>query len=223
MARTVAPLFGFEARGQLGKALVYSSWRGVSYSRRMVIPANPNTIPQQDTRNIFRTANQFWLLSPAIMRAPWSAYASGKPFTNRNAFISKFVKAFRDPSGTGVPATDMMTILASPGAYGGLPPVSVNATGGAGTLTAVVAAPLAPSGWSVTEAQGIAFIDQDPAAPFTGRILSDVETTPSGQNYTLTFATPPAGDYVVAAWFMWEKSDGSTAFSISLNDTATVT
>jgi hypothetical protein len=29
MAKTQAPLFGFRARGQIGKSLVFSDWRGL--------------------------------------------------------------------------------------------------------------------------------------------------------------------------------------------------
>lgn len=218
MSKNIAPLFGFDAGGQLGKALVYSKWRGIPYTRRYVIPSNPNTTNQATTRSMFRTANSMWLLMPTLGVAPWAAYATGKPYTDRNAWVGRFISAFRGP-----PALETMaTLVASPGARGGIPPSTVVAAGN-GTLTATLTAPSAPTGWSVTSADGIAFVDQDPVDPWTQTILSDTQDTPSGQDYSLDFGTPAAGDYIVCAWIVWTKPDTTTAFSISLNDTATVT
>ena len=46
MAKLYGPLFSLDARGKLGKALVYSIWKGLNYVRKYVIPANPNTAAQ---------------------------------------------------------------------------------------------------------------------------------------------------------------------------------
>ena len=43
MAKVNGPLFSLDARGQLGKALVYAIWKGLNYARKYVIPFNPKT------------------------------------------------------------------------------------------------------------------------------------------------------------------------------------
>jgi hypothetical protein len=50
MAKVVSPLMGIRASGQLGKTLVYFSWKGLNCVRTHVIPANPNTTDQQGAR-----------------------------------------------------------------------------------------------------------------------------------------------------------------------------
>jgi hypothetical protein len=68
MARTTAPLLGFNATGQIAKTMVYGTWRGVKYARRYVIPGNPQTAAQQTTRTTFATLREMWKLMPAIGR-----------------------------------------------------------------------------------------------------------------------------------------------------------
>lgn len=46
MAKVNGPLLSLSARGQLGKALVYSGWKGLHTVRQHVIPANPQTSAQ---------------------------------------------------------------------------------------------------------------------------------------------------------------------------------
>lgn len=50
MAKVTGPLFSMEARGALGKALVFSGWKGVQYVRQFVTPANPQSGAQGDVR-----------------------------------------------------------------------------------------------------------------------------------------------------------------------------
>ena len=38
---------------QIGKSLVYATWKGINYMRRYVVPANPNTVAQQAQRGLF--------------------------------------------------------------------------------------------------------------------------------------------------------------------------
>lgn len=60
MAKPKAPLFGFGASGQLGKALVYGSWKGINTAREYVVPSNPNSTAQSTQRGYFTTAVDFW-------------------------------------------------------------------------------------------------------------------------------------------------------------------
>lgn len=50
MAKVTGPLFSMGARGKLGKAIVYSAWKGINVVREYLIPANPQTGPQGDRR-----------------------------------------------------------------------------------------------------------------------------------------------------------------------------
>lgn len=50
MAKLKAPLMSLGASGQLGKALVFFSWKGLNVVRQHIVPTNPNTQPQKDQR-----------------------------------------------------------------------------------------------------------------------------------------------------------------------------
>lgn len=217
MSKTTAPLFGFDATGQIGKSIVFGKWRGVGYARRYTVPANPQTTGQNLTRDIFRMLNQFWKLAPSGLVATWSAYAQGRSFVNRNAYIGKNIELLRNDT----PLTSMVTMLGSPGAKGGLPPAAVVATGGSGDIDIAVTLPEVPTGWTLTASQGIAFIDQAPNVDWTGAITF-AEDTGSPEDLTIPGLTA-SELYVVLVWLKWTKPDGTFAYSVSLSDTATPT
>ncbi len=54
MARVTGPLMSMDASGKFGGALVFSKWKGRNTVRQLVIPANPQTSTQQDSRNYIR-------------------------------------------------------------------------------------------------------------------------------------------------------------------------
>lgn len=56
MAKLNAPLFSFNATGQLAKSLVYFGWKGLDVVRSYVIPANPKTASQVIQRGYFTEA-----------------------------------------------------------------------------------------------------------------------------------------------------------------------
>lgn len=98
MAKPTAPLFGFGASGQLGKSLVYASWKGLPVARRYVVPANPRTAPQQVQRGYMTAAVDAWhspgadILFPDDVTA-WNQQGSilGR-MTGFNAFCKYAVK-----------------------------------------------------------------------------------------------------------------------------------
>lgn len=215
MSKTIAPLLSFGAGGQLAKTAVYSSWKGIPYVRRYVIPANPRTNAQQATRLLFKKLQQMWLLMPGDGKAPWLLNAQGRPYTGNNKFTSSNIKGLD----TSSPPTDMDFFIGSPGALGGLPPASLVITPGSGTLSAAVGSPQLPAGWTITQAVGIAFKDQDPGVDFTGTIQAQTDATSA---YALVFTgLTAAQEYVVSAWFEWERPDGKVAYSTSLTTTGT--
>lgn len=213
MAKTTAPLLSFGAGGQIAKTAVYAKWRGRSYVRRHVIPANPQSTEQTKTRSLFSWLNQVWKNMGSLAIAPWNAYATGQAFLGRNAFIGQNISAMRDE-------TDVQLMVFSPGAKGGLAPTSFSCAGGSGTLTGTVATPTPPTGWTIAAAVMVAIEDQNPQSgviytTYTGEDTSDPYTAPA-------IAAVPAGDYVIGCYLRWTKPDGSTAYSVSLLDTATV-
>ena len=213
MAKTTAPLLSFGASGAIAKTQVYSKWRGVAYARRHVIPANPNSTGQQSTRNVFRTMTEAWKVAPALLVAPWNAYAAGQSFLGRNAFIGQNIGQMRGES-------DMQLFVGSPGAKGGLPPTSISLTAGSGQIQVDFTNPDAPIGWTLDSAIAVAVPDQDPGLTFGGPFTAAEDATTQAQ-VTLTGLDTVL--HVVVAWLEWTKANGQTAYSASLIDTATPT
>lgn len=215
MSKLIAPLLSFGAGGQLAKTAVYSSWKGIPYARRYVIPANPKTTKQMVTRNMFKALNQMWLLMPAIGKEPWNARAQGRPLTAVNAFMQSNIRGVD----TSAPPVDWEDFVGSAGAKGGLPAASLGITPAATTLTAAVGSPEIPDGWTIEAAQGICFLDGDPQTSFEGSIQAQEDAT---STYSLVFTgLTTATDYVVSVWLKWNRPDGTFAYSTSITDLAT--
>lgn len=53
MAKVTGPLMSLEASGTIGNALTFSRWVGRPYVRRYTVPANPQTLDQENHRNRF--------------------------------------------------------------------------------------------------------------------------------------------------------------------------
>ena len=214
MARTTAPLLGFDAQGQIAKTMVYAKWRGVNYARRHVIPANPNTSAQQTTRTTFATLREYWKVMATDGRAPWEAFATGRPFLGLNAFVGENLRVVRGDA-------NMNDFLGSPGARGGLPASSITASTGTGSgeVDLDVVYPTAPSGWTITEFVGVAFPDHDPAVDLVGPVVVAKVSHPTT---TITFTgLGSAVACQASGWIVWTKPNGQTAYSVSVTDQAT--
>ena len=212
MAKTTAPLLSFGGSGAIAKTQVYSKWRGVNYARRYVVPANPQTASQSQTRGVFSFLNGMWKLLDSNAQAPWTLFSKGRPFFDRNAWIKSNLSSLRGT--TGAPTTDLSTMVMSPGANGGIAPAGIGvASGGAGDLAVTLTAPTLPSGWSIVKAHCVAKkqVEADTSIDYSS-FYEDDDTTP----YVPTFAGLPSGTYAAFAFFEYLKPDGSTAFSPSL-------
>ena len=215
MAKTTAPLLSFGALGTIGKTAVFSKWKGRPYVRQYVIPGNPQTAGQTLTRNTFAFANSVWKIGGSLLRAPWDRFAVGQVLTGRNAFMGRAVSVLRSE-------TDLLLMVFSPGAKGGLAPVSQSIVAASQQLTSTVIVPAAPTGWTLTSAIGVAIRDQDPQSGvlFTTVEVEDVTAAP----YDLVFTGLTASVlYVVSVWLKWTKPDGSIAYGASINDSDTPT
>lgn len=212
MAQVTGPLLSIKARGTIANTITYANWKGIDYARTRVIPANPRSTAQTNTREVFTFIQELYKRLPAIGREPWIASVVGNPMTPQNMILKKNVATLRED-------TDLLLFDFSPGARGGPPPTAVEATAGAGQVSIAVTAPSAPPGWTITAAQGVAIRDQDPhdaivAAP------SAAEDTTSAYAVVITGLTA-AELYVCGAWLKWLTPTGDAAYSIALTDTAT--
>lgn len=62
MAKVTGPLFSLDASGGFGGSLVFGKWKGRNTVRQLVIPSNPQSQDQQDSRNQIRVVGtaQHW-------------------------------------------------------------------------------------------------------------------------------------------------------------------
>lgn len=217
-AVTGGPLFSLRAAGQLGKAIVYSTWKGIEYVRKYVVPSNPNSAAQQATRNVFRSLNNMWNRSSTYFRAAWGYVASGRPFTDRNAFFGDNISAM---VGGGVADANLNNMIFSRGAGNALPPSTVvNSDAGGQALQAVVTAPTAPAGWTLVAAITACVLQGDPSPAIIRTVLEDRSVAPSP--ITNSIATGAAGTYVTASWLEWTDPAGATKVSASSTAEAVV-
>jgi len=52
MAKVTGPLFSLDARGKLGKSLVFIGWKGIKDVRQWLTPANPQSAAQGNVRTV---------------------------------------------------------------------------------------------------------------------------------------------------------------------------
>lgn len=215
MAKLTAPLLSMGGSGSIGKTIVFGSWRGVKYARQHVIPANPRTTAQQANRTRFALLREMYKLAPAAVRAPWDAFAQGRPFLPVNKFVGENNRLLNGQ-------TDMALMLMSPGAKGGLPPAAVAAATGAapGEVTVTVTVPdQLPVGWTIEHVGAAAIRDQNPVGIFEGPFVA---ATDAAIPYEITLGGFEAADECVCyGWIVYEKPNGDFAYSVSLSDTAT--
>src|SRR5215213_8906421 len=79
-------LFSLEASGQLGKAIVYSSWKGRSYVRAYTVPENPRSMAQIFQRAALANLSKWW---GALITANKTAYedlAAAGNYSTFNAY-----------------------------------------------------------------------------------------------------------------------------------------
>jgi len=214
MAKVTAPLLSFGAGGAIANTQVYSKWRGVPYARRYVVPANPRTAEQTLTRSAFAQLREMWKVAPEEQKAPWDAFATGRPFLGFNKYIGENIRVMR-----GEP--NMQAFIGSPGARGGLSPLDMAAvpTATPGEIQVTFGIPAAPTGWTLNSVVAVAFNDQAPDDFFTGPYVAGSAPAPAD---TVTLTGADSGEInVVSGWLIWNKPDGTLAYSVSVTDTAT--
>ena len=215
VAKLSGPLLSFGATGQIAKTMVVSKWRGRTYARRHVTPANPQTSEQSLTRDTFSWLQAVWKVAPALFTAPWLAYSAGKVLTDRNAFTKFNLPDLRS-------ASDLNLMTFSPGALGGLPPATITVTPGDDQLTVACTAPaVLPVGWTIAAAELGLIRQQNPGvdAFYDITMFEDVAAA-----YSNVFAgLVSAQAYRCFAFLKWTRPDGQIAYSPALSALGTTT
>jgi hypothetical protein len=87
MALTKAPLFGLDAGGTLGGAIVFSKWKGRTYVRRHAIPHNPRSGLQVGMRAGFKFVTQAYVSLSGTIIDHWKLIADKTAITPLNAQV----------------------------------------------------------------------------------------------------------------------------------------
>lgn len=212
MSRVTAPLLSFGASGQIAKTQVFSTWKGLPYVRRYIIPANPKSAAQTLTRSTFANLNTLWKFAAAGVVTAYDAYVSGKPLTARNAIIKTNLSDLREEA-------DLANLVLSPGALGGFAPGDITLTPSDGAINVDMSVPTLPTGWTVAAGWAAAVIEQDPQ---TGTEWTMVGATNAVDPYDVDLTGLANGtEYRVCGWFSYVRPDGKTAYGVSINDTST--
>ncbi len=211
MAKVTAPLLSFGASGAIAKTQVYATWKGRPYVRRHVIPSNPKTVAQTLTRDVFSNASSIWKLMSADGISPWDRFADGQVLTGRNAFMASFVRELRGE-------VDLVKMIGSPGAKGGLPPLTAIPTGISTGIDVIVTTPTPPTGWTLTSAVGMVILDADPSLMTVFVTQTDEDLAAALLQFT---GLTPSVPYQVMTWLRWAKPDTSIAYGPSLLSQAT--
>lgn len=215
MAITTAPLLSFSARGSIAKTAVYSRWKGIPYVRQHVIPANPNTTAQQETRNTFRWVHDAYKYLDALVQSPWIEYAKGQKFTAPNAWMTANLPVLRGQ-------TDLTAIVFCKSVRGGPAPGALTLTAGAGQITIACAAPSLPSGWTITKMIAIAMKNVSPSGEME-TVISSVGSDASSPYSVVITGLTAAQSYRCGAFFELLRSDGKIAYTGDITGAATPT
>jgi len=202
MAVLTGPLLSFSARGSIAKTQVYASWKGISYVRRYTIPAYRRSSEQDLTRNVWSWLNNVWKFSPQDFRAPWTAFAQGKPLTPTNAFMQENVGFLR-------PLTTNVGMVMSPGAKGGIPVTPVITPASTSLAVAGTAPDVSGLGWTVISFNAVALQEQDPQSETLYTMHAATPDTTAPYSATISGLTT-ATTYVVGAWFIYQRSASLT-------------
>lgn len=99
MAKVSGPLFSLDARGQVGKSVVYSFWKGVNYVRQHVVPNNPQSVLQTKIRDLITDASVAWKTGATVGAIDidaayilaYDTAAAGQAYSGFNLFIKQCV------------------------------------------------------------------------------------------------------------------------------------
>jgi len=202
MARLTAPLLSLAASGTIGDAITFSSWKGIPYARTRVIPANPNSVGQQEARGVFSTLNEMWKRMPQLARDPWQTWVSGQPLTARNKHIGENAGVMNGES-------DMDKLVMSVAGGQAVPPEGESFTPAALGMTCAATEPAAPPGYTLTSMIACMVPDGDPSPVLTVETVAQEDTeTP----FSILIENLLEVSYQCAIWCKWTRDSDSKVF-----------
>jgi len=78
MAKVIGPFYSLGVSGRIGDGYVMSSWRGIPYARRFVMPTNRYTKRQAQIKMIFARQSQRWAELEEEEREAWRGFCKSK-------------------------------------------------------------------------------------------------------------------------------------------------
>lgn len=215
MSKVRGPLLSLRARGQIGQSIVFSDWKGVSYTRQYVVPENPRTAGQTETRSTFAWLVEYYRHAGPLAAAPWALATVGRPLTPANLLIRTNLPPLRQ-------AGTLQDFVYSAGARGGPAPAGFTATTGVGPgrVNITITPPVLPTGWIVAYASFALIRDQNPHDPFVHDSAEGQDQT--GPDYAMTLQIQAINMPALAgAWIVYERPDATLAMSVSAQQIVT--
>lgn len=131
MVKLFAPALSLGASGTIGNAITFSKWKGRSYLRERVIPANPKSGLQVGFRAMFKFLAQQWQNLTGAQQADYADLAASLAISPFNAYVKLNQQRWRNflsPT-QGWPATGVgiiHTYTDVPAATGGVASVVID-------------------------------------------------------------------------------------------------
>jgi hypothetical protein len=135
MAKVIGPLHSTEARGVIG-GLVFNTWRGIRYVKRMTSPAQPRHSTALWLRSLAIRMVRTWQTLGTTARNDWNDYAAAHPLLDWTG-IAKRVTGCNWYVGlnTRLLLMNKTTIGEPPAVVAPLPLIALSATPAAGKIT----------------------------------------------------------------------------------------
>jgi hypothetical protein len=112
MVKVYGPLMSFDASGTIAKTATFSKWKGRSYVRQRVVPANPKSALQVSVRAMLRFLSQHWASIGSTPKGTWDDLAAASQISPFNAYVGRNGSRWREfqaPS-DAYPATEDGTL-----------------------------------------------------------------------------------------------------------------
>lgn len=117
MAIVKRPLLSGDARGQIGKSLVFLGWKGIQTARSYVVPANPKSVLQTSQRTVFKSAVEDYhsALFNAVDNEGLKLITSlqSSPMSQFNFFVKKYTLLTNDSKTPAIVSVNSITEDAS--------------------------------------------------------------------------------------------------------------
>lgn len=87
MAKLRGPLLSLAAAGKLGDSLIFQTWRGRPYCRKLTNPRQAPGDKQKGIRQIVALCSAYWATMLAPWKADWEAYNPGLKIPGFHKFV----------------------------------------------------------------------------------------------------------------------------------------